>query len=161
MNRVSINMTSLSTDTLAELVERRHDCLRELLALTEQQYRQANGGDIDGLLATLDRKQPYLTTLARLSTAIKAFERQDAQGRAWSEPAQRSLYQRLWKESSDLHARIVDLERQSETILQDRRTQLGQRLQLSHSTQEIHRAYLCGRQPAAAEAGNQLDLMEE
>ena len=51
---------ALSTSTLAELVQRRHDCLGELLSLVRQQRALAASGDLDRLLAVLSQKQPYL-----------------------------------------------------------------------------------------------------
>ncbi len=151
---------TLTTDTLTELIDRRHDCLRELLGLTRQQHELAAAGDVDGLLAILGRKQPYLEALQHIAAALKPFRDDDAEQRVWTDPSHRARCQRLWDECATMYDEIVSLERASETVLRERRDQVGWQLHASHSTHQVHRAYLHGTEPSADQTGGQLDLTE-
>ena len=153
-------MTTLTTNTLAELIDRRHDCLRELLGLARQQQELATSGDVDGLLTILGRKQPYLEALQRISTALKPFREDDADERVWADPSHRVHSQRRWDECAALYDQIVGLERTSEAVLRERRDQVSRQLDASHSSHQVHRAYLHGTQPPAGQTGGQLDLTE-
>ncbi len=153
-------MPTLTTDILAQLIDRRHDCLRELLALARRQQELAAEGDIDGLLAILGQKQPHLAALQHVSAALKPFREDGADERVWSDPSRRAHCQRRWHECSDMYDEIVGLERTSEAILRERREVLGRRLHDGHSTQQIHQAYLHGTQPSPGNSGSQLDLTE-
>jgi flagellar biosynthesis/type III secretory pathway chaperone len=151
---------ALSTDTLAELIDRRHDCLRELLGLTRQQRALAVQGDVDALLAVLGRKQPFLEALQRIAAALQPFHHDDAERRTWADPARRAGCQRLWDECATMYDEIVNLERASEAVLREQRDQVGRQLHASHSTHQVHRAYLHGTEPSTGQTGNQLDLTE-
>ena len=151
---------ALSTSTLAELVQRRHDCLRELLILVRQQQELAASGDLDRLLAVLSQKQPCLAALESLSRALAPFRDEDAERRVWADPSQRAHCQTLWNECATIYDEIVEGERGSEAVLREQRDQIGQRLETAHSTHQIHTAYLQGTRPLAPHAGGQLDLTE-
>ncbi len=153
-------MPTLSTDTLAELIDRRHDCLRELLDLARRQHELAAAGDVDGLLAVLGRKQPHLEALQHVAAALKPFREDHAEERIWPDPARRAACQRRWQECAAMYDEIVGLERSSEAILRERRDQIGRQLYDGHSTQQSHSAYLHGAQPSTGQTGSQLDLME-
>jgi hypothetical protein len=152
---------TLTTDTLAELIQRRHDCLGELLSLTRQQSELAATGDLDGLLAVLDRKQPPLGALQRISRALRPFQKEDADSRTWAGSLPRAACQRLWAECEVMCHEIVELEQASENVLRERRDQISRRMDTGHWAQAIHAAYLQGTAPLAHGAGNQLDLTEE
>jgi hypothetical protein len=152
---------ALATDILAELVQRRHDCLSELLSLTRQQYELASAGDLDGLLAVLDRKRPLLESLQRISRAMKPFSEEDPDQRSWSQAESRAACQRLWNDCDVMYRQIVGLEQTSQSILCQRRDQIALRIDTSHWAQAIHAAYLQDTAPLAQDAGNQLDLREQ
>src|SRR2546421_10675275 len=99
---------ALSTSTLAELVQRRHDCLRELLILVRQQQELAASGDLDRLLAVLSQKQPCLAALESLSRALAPFRDEDAERRVWADPSQRAHCQTLWNECATIYDEIVE-----------------------------------------------------
>ena len=149
----------LSTTTLAELIQRRHDCLRELLALVRRQHELATAGDLDGLLVVLTCKQPYLDSLQSSSRALAPFNGEDAESRVWADPSHRVRCQTLWNECAAMYDEIVTGEQSSEAMLRERRDQVGRRLEAAHSTHHVHTTYLQGTQPLAVHAG-QLDLTE-
>ena len=103
-------MAALSTDTLAELIDRRHDCLRELLDLARRQHDLAAAGDVDGLLAVLGRKQPHLEALQHVAAALKPFREDHAEERIWPDPARRGACQRRWQECAAMYDEIVGLD---------------------------------------------------
>jgi hypothetical protein len=150
----------LTTDALAELIDRRHDCLSELLGLARQQQESAAADDMDGLLAILARKQPCLEALQRISAALRPFREENAEDRIWSDPSYRARCQARWDECAAMHEEIVQLERTSESTLRERRDQVGRQLHASHWAHQAHRAYLRPSGPAASPAGSQFDLRE-
>jgi hypothetical protein len=150
----------LSTDTLAELIDRRHDCLRELLGLARQQHDLAAAGDVDGLLAILGRKQPQLEALQHIAAALKPFREENAEQRVWPDASRRVACQRRWDECTSMHDEIVGLERASEKSLRERRDEVGRRLHASHSAHQAHHAYLHAVQPQSGQTGGQIDLTE-
>jgi hypothetical protein len=152
---------SLTANPLAELIERRRDCLSELLGFARRQGELATAGDMDGLLELLHHKQPRLEALERISRALKPFQDEDAEERTWPDASSRAACQRLWEECDAMHRELVELERAGEAALRERRDQISRRLDTNLWTQAIHSVYLQGTQPLAFGAGTQLDIREQ
>ena len=150
-------MTLSETDTLAELIQRRHACLRSLRDLGRQQLELIAAGELAHLLTLLAGKQRLLLDLQAAERALDPFRQQEPNRRTWRSADTRQQCARLAADCDSLLAEIVDQERQSEAAMSHRRDQTAASLEHFHTAGAARGAY-------AAEAGaarRHLDLSSE
>lgn len=146
---------------LAALVERRHNSLRELLDLAQQQAVLVESHDMDGLLVLLDQKQRPVDRLLETSRMLRRFHEQESGQRVWPDLARHAATQKTWAECDAMYTEIVRLEQASEAVLSLRREHIGQLLASGRQAKEVHAAYLQGHEPLAAHGSGHFDLREE
>ncbi len=146
------------TDQLAQLLQKRHESLRQLAYLSRRQVELIDSGDLGTLLQILAGKQQLLGDLNAIERGLDPFRNQRPEERQWPDPAARERSARLVEESDLLLGEIFQLEQRSAGGLQQRRDEAAQRLQGLHTAHEARGAYLA--QPEAR-TYRQLDLSTE
>ena len=147
----------LDTDTLAELIHRKHDCLARLREMGEVQLRLVREGSMSELLDVLAVKQQALAHLQAVETALEPFRSQDPEARCWRSPQTRQECAARLARCAALLAEIVEKERESERELIRRRDEAARQLQGVHRAGQARGAYVSRPVPRPG----QLDLLSE
>jgi len=145
------------TDALAELVDRKVECLTQLRDLGRHQDQMIADGSMGDLLKLLAIKQRLLTTLSKVERGLDPYRNQDPESRAWRSAEERSRCATASRRCEALLAEVVDQETRSERFLRERRDVVVAQLQTLHAAERARGAY-------AEEAGpqlSQLDLASE
>ena len=117
------------TDLLAELVGKRHGCLRQLRDVGRRQVEVVAAGDMELLLKILAAKQRLLDALLVVEKGLAPFHEQDPESRAWRSPEARQRCAATAAECDRLLTEIIGQEKQSESDLIRRRDEAAARLQ--------------------------------
>lgn len=147
-------MSTASTKQLAELVARKHACLRELCALGEQQDAWIAAGDFDRLFALLSAKEQLLERLQGIERALDPFRDEDPEQRVWETPDARRHTAALAAECNAMLEEILEHERASESRLAAYRDRAAAMLAAAQQSVQARHAY--ARQ--GGDAPSQLDL---
>jgi len=150
-------MTALPTDSLAELIQRKHACLVQLRDMGRKQFETVLQGTMTALLDVLAEKQRVLAELQRLERELDPFRGQDPQQREWRSPEARQACAQTLERCEALLREIVAQEKESERELVRRRDEAAARLRGIHAASLARGAYV----PAPHFAPGQLDLMSE
>lgn len=134
--------TSLaSTAKLAELVARKHACLRELCALGEQQDAWIAAGDFERLFALLAAKEQVLERLQGIERALDPYRGEDPESRQWDSLEARRRTAALAAECDELLEQILVHERASESRLAAYRDRAAALLIAAQQGVQAHHAY--------------------
>jgi hypothetical protein len=150
-------MTAWETDLLADLIQQKRDCLRQLQAAGEKQLELVREGRITELLDLLAAKQGVLRAVERIEKRLEAFRKQEPRQRRWRSPERRAECARHVEECEALLRRIVDVERYSERELIVQRDRTADQLQGVHRASQARGAYADASRPG----GLQIDLSSE
>lgn len=133
---------AFETDLLADLATRRHECLRQLHALSLRQLELIDVEDMSTLLGVLAAKQRLLSSLQELERGMDPFREQDPDQRRWRSPQARQRCAELISQSQSLFAEIIAHEKQGETRMQTHRDQAAARLQGANAGAQARTAYV-------------------
>lgn len=126
-------------------------CYRELAKLADAQHRHVEQGRTDELLDVLQRRQAVLDRIAGHERAIAAAKR-DWPAFAASLPAGEAADAgRLLAETRQLLERITAADRTDALILQQRKLDLGRKINVASAAKAVNRNYAAaayGRRPA-------------
>jgi hypothetical protein len=147
----------LSTEILAELVEKKHDLLVQLRDVGLRQMELIDGGDMTQLLKLLSSKQRLLTALQDIERQLNPFRRENPDDRVWRNPADRQRCAEVAARSEALLAEVVAQEKRSETQLRAHRDRVAEELEGAHQAARAASAY--GDNPWTH--SRQLDLSSE
>jgi len=150
-------MTTLETDTLAELVRTKHRCLLQLRDLGRRQSELIETGDMTALLDLLAVKQRLLLRLQQIERELEPFRGQDADGRHWRSLQDRQACVERLRQCEGLLAEIVAREKSSESTLKGRRDEAAAKLHGVHDAETARGAY----GSLAPGKTNQLDLLSD
>ena len=150
-------MPTFDTDTLAELIRSKRECLVRIRDLGRRQVELIEAVDMTGLLDLLAVKQRSLMKLQQIEKALDPFRDQDPDSRRWRTPELRHRCSRQLQECETLLSEIVGREKTAEETLSLRRDQAAQRLQGAHLAGQARQAYV----PEVPSQLNQLDLLSE
>ena len=131
----------LSTDILAELVEKKHDLLVQLRDVGYRQMELIDGADMTQLLKLLSSKQRLLTALQDVERQLNPFRRENPDDRVWRTPADRARCAELAARSESLLAEVVEQEKRSETQLRAHRDRVAEELEGAHQAARAASAY--------------------
>lgn len=134
-------MTRFETDLLAELLERRHECLTQLHDLGGRQLELIMAEEMSQLLGVLAAKQRLLGKLTACQRQLDPFRGQEPGERVWRSPEKREQCVTLAGVSDDLFARILDQEKRGEDCLRRRRDLAAERLRDVHAAGRATGAY--------------------
>jgi hypothetical protein len=150
-------MAEFETDTLAELIRSKHDCLVRLRDLGRKQLELIERGEMTALLDLLAAKQRPLDELRRIERALDPFRHQRAAERRWHSPEQRRRCSAELEECETLLGEIVRQEKRGEEALIRRRDEAARQLEGAHFAGRARQAY---NAPPHAQV-NQLDLSSD
>lgn len=134
-------VTDLSTDKLAELVEKRHACLVQLHKLGEKQSEFIISGEISSLLRLLSVKNQLIVALQSIEQQLGPFHEQDPDQRQWASAEEHQKCSAQAAECSQLLERVMRLESENEAKMTQRRDQIAQQLQTAQNSASARRAY--------------------
>ena len=158
-HREQMDVTRPGGDQLAELMAQRHQCLSQMHKLGLKQTELVSSGEIGALLRLLSVKNQLIVALQTIERQLAPFHGEDPQARSWSDPSVRERCARQADECQKLLDDIMQMERQNEQIMLQRRDQLASQLQTAQSGLTARRAYQSQQRPVgAATATDQLDL---
>ena len=129
------------TEQLAELIDRKHQCLLQLRDLGNQQAAFAAEGNLSDLLQVLAAKQQLIQLLQRLEQALEPYRHDEPDRRRWRQAEQRASCTRQAEDCRRLLAEILTQEKQSEAQMTLRRDEVARQLQGAHSAQQTRSAY--------------------
>jgi hypothetical protein len=150
-------MATLETDTLAELIGAKCECLRQIRNLGRRQFELIEADEMTPLLDLLAVKQRSLLRLQQIERALDPLRNQDAEQRRWRSPEARQACAEQLSRCEALLREIVAQEKRSESTLCRRRDEAAARLQGLHVAGAARGAYAA---QAAAEQ-SQLDLLSD
>ena len=142
-------MAATETDLLAELIERKLECLVKLREMGTRQYEFAKADRMTELLDPLAAKQRVLTRLQRIEQELAPFRGQPPNQRRWRASEQREKCARQLQQCETLLEEIIAQEKRSEAELTRRRDDLAKRLQGMHLASQARGAYRAESQPPA------------
>lgn len=148
------HLDTTATARLADLVQRKHACLRELRALGEQQDAWITAGDFDRLFALLAAKEQLLERLQQIERALDPYRGENPEARCWESPAARRQTALLAAECEELLQQILLHERASETLLAAYRDRAAAMLVAAQEAGQARHAYTS----QASVAYTELDL---
>jgi hypothetical protein len=141
-------MAGLETDLLADVIHRKRRCLEQLRDLGRKQLELIHLGNITSLLDVLAVKQQMLLQLDRLERQLDPFRSQDPERRPWRTPDDRRACADDLAQCESLLVEIMRQEKQGERELVQRRDEVAEQLQGTHTAQQARDAYLA-RSPVA------------
>jgi hypothetical protein len=143
-------MTTLETDLLSDLIDRKRSCLVQLRDMGEKQLELVLEGSITDLLELLATKQHVLIQLQQLERQLDRFRGEDPQSRRWQTPQKRQQCAGQLAECESILAQVMAQEKRSEQELIRRRDQTAAQLEGVQTASQARGAYLA--QPRTASA---------
>ncbi len=134
-------MTNLTGDKLAELIAQRHACLVQMHKLGVKQSELVATGEFGSLLRLLSVKNQLIVALQSIEQQLAPFHAQDPETRVWSSPAARERCAGQSAECQKLLAEVMEMERDNEQKMTERRDQVASQLQTAQSASTARRAY--------------------
>lgn len=150
-------MTAGDTEQLADLVARKHDCLRQLHDLARRQFVLIEDEHISDLLVLLAHKQRLLGILQGVDQQLTPFRGQQPEQRVWRSNDIRQRTGELLGLCEQLLAEILECEKTGEARLLARRDETALRVKTAFSGHEAHQAYATDY----SVAGGRLDFSTE
>jgi hypothetical protein len=144
----------MDTNLLARLIEVKHGLLVQLQQLAARQQEWVSQGDMARLLNLLAAKQHLLGELQRVEQGLDPFRAEDPDGRRWRSPEDRQRCREQAAACETLLTEIMNIERQCESELIQRRDRTEVVLQGLHHAEHASRAYFA---PSESN-GRQIDL---
>ena len=131
----------MDTVRLANLIDRKHEVLRQLLLLAQRQYQVVNQGEMGTLISILAAKQRMLNELQTVETELAPFREQDPESRRWCAAGERQRVRGVAGQCEAILREIVRLESHCEQELVNRRDAAAARLQGTHSAAQAVQSY--------------------
>ena len=150
-------MTALQTDTLAELIRRKRECLLRLREMGRKEFELIDKADMTALLDLLALKQRSLMRLQEIERALEPFRAQNADERTWRCEDDRQACAEQLRQCEVLLGEIINQEKLSENTLRRRRDEAATQLQGVHYAGVACKAYTS--QPS--DEASRLDLLSD
>lgn len=134
-------MSLLATDQLAELIRKKHQILVQLREIGRRQQPLVDDASTNHLLQLLGAKQHLIHALQLVERHLRPFQAEDPEQRQWRSPAERSACAAQAEQCRTLLAEVMELERQQEARMSERRDQVAVQLQQAATAREAAGAY--------------------
>lgn len=134
-------MINLTGDKLAELIAQRHACLSQMHKLGVKQSELVTSGEVGALLRLLSVKNQLIGVLQTIEQQLAPFHTQDPETRNWSSPTARECCGKQVAECQVLLDQIMQMERDNEQKMTERRDFVASQLQAAQSAGAARRAY--------------------
>jgi hypothetical protein len=132
---------NLTGDQLAELIAQRHACLVQMHKLGIKQSELVATGEFGSLLRLLSVKNQLIVALQAVEQQLAPFHAQDPETRIWSSPVARERCASQSAECRSLLAEVMEMERDNEQKMTERRDHVASQLQAAQSASTARRAY--------------------
>jgi len=167
-------MSSLSTDKLADLIEQRYRCLQQLRNLGIKQSELITAGEMGPLMRLIAAKNQLIAALQTIEKELTPFHAQDPETRQWPTATARAKSAQTASAGEQLLAEVMELERQNEQTMIERRDQVASQLQAAQAAGTARGAYQAHQRSAPSgphvsapvlslpnDQGHRLDLQSE
>jgi hypothetical protein len=134
-------VTNLNSEKLAELISQRHTCLLQMHKLGVKQSELVATGEIGALLRLLSVKNQLIVALQAIEQQLAPFHAQDPESREWPNHAARERCATKIVDCQRLLDEIMEMERDNERKMTERRDQVASQLQAAQSAGAARRAY--------------------
>ncbi len=134
-------MKSLSTTELADLIDKRHRCLLQLRDLGLKQSELIAAGDMGPLLRLISAKNQLIAALQSIEQGLAPYHEQDPEQRGWPTPEARAQCAQQADACQQLLSEVMELERQNEKNMIERRDQVASQLQAVQASGAARGAY--------------------
>jgi len=111
----------INTERLTALVTTKQQVLEILVQLSRQQLALISAGDMTTLLKLLAGKQTVMNQLQIIERELAPFRDEDPDQRVWNSPSHRAACQARAQQCNTLLADAMELERQAESAMHERR----------------------------------------
>jgi hypothetical protein len=135
------NVMNLTGDNLAKLIAHRHACLSQLHKFGVKQSELVESGEIGALLRLLSVKNQLIGALQAIEKQLAPFHAQDPETRIWTNSTAREQCAKQAAECQVLLDQIMQMERDNEQKMTERRDQVASQLQAVQSAGPARRAY--------------------
>lgn len=134
-------MERMDTETLAQLIDRKHVLLTQLRELAVKQAELVDAGSLSPMMSLLAVKQRLLKCVEQLETELDPFRQQDPDRRVWRSPEHRERARVVSTHCDELLQQIMSLEKDCESRMARRRDEAAERLQTVHTSSHAATAY--------------------
>lgn len=131
----------LATENLAALIRKKHQILVQLREIGVRQQKLADDSQTTSLLQLLGAKQHLIGALQIVERNLRPFQEEDPEQRTWRTQDERADCARRAQECQQLLAEVMELERQQEAKMVERRDEVIERLRRAGSAQHAATAY--------------------
>jgi hypothetical protein len=135
------NVLEFTGDKLAELIAQRHACLTQMHKLGVKQSELVASCEISSLLRLLSVKNQLIVALQSIEQQLTPFQSQDPETRQWSSSEARERCGRQIAECQVLLDQVMQMERDNEQKMTERRDLVANQLQAARSATTARRAY--------------------
>jgi len=133
--------TELASEKLADLITKRRLCLVKLRDLSRKQTELIAAGEMGALLRSLSAKNQWIVAVQAIEKELAPYHAQDPADRPWPSPKLREQCAEQAVECQELLDEVMQLERENEQQMTQRRDQVAQQLQAAHAAGAARAAY--------------------
>ena len=141
MTSTSLPTDSLPTETLANLITKKHQVLKQLCEAARQQLAVANQGDVSTMLQLLASKQQLITDLQCVEHELRPHHKESPAQRQWRSENERDACRRRAYECNTLLNEIIHLENQSGDRMTARHNEAHIQSKHGYTSAQAHTAY--------------------
>jgi len=134
-------MSELATETLADLIAKRRLCLLKLRDLGRKQAELIAAGQMGALLRSFSAKSQWIVAVQAIEKELAPYHAQDPDQRVWASAELRKQSAAQAAECQGLLDEIMQLERDNERIMTERRDRVALQLQSAHAAGAARSAY--------------------
>lgn len=134
-------MTSLATNNLASLIRKKHQVLVQLRNIGRKQCELADEAHAAPLLQLIGAKQHLINALELIERNLRPYQAEDPESRVWRSDADRAHCAQQSQECNALLAEVMELEKQQEQRMVDRRNEVAEQLKQSGASRDAASAY--------------------
>jgi hypothetical protein len=134
-------MNELATEQLADLITKRRLCLMKLRDLGRKQTELIAAGEMGALLRSFTAKNQWIVAVQAIEKELAPFHAQDPDERDWASSMEREQCAQQANDCQSLLDEIMQLERENEQRMTERRDQVAQQLQSAHAAGAARAAY--------------------
>ncbi|MGI9429269.1 MAG: hypothetical protein ACR2NM_11470 [Bythopirellula sp.] len=134
-------MSSLATENLADLIDKRHRCLLQLRDLGRKQAELIASGQMGPLIRLIGAKNQLIAALQSVEQGLAPFHAQNPDDRLWPSTEARDRCAEQADASQQLLSELMELERQNEQNIVERRDKVASQLQAAQAAGTARGAY--------------------
>ncbi len=134
-------MIRIATDNLTDLIRKKHQILVQLREIGRKQQQLTGESQAANLLQLLGAKQHLITALQMVERNLRPFQTEDPDTRQWRCPEDRQQCAEQSTACQKLLAEVVEIEKQQEIRMTQRRNEVAAKLQQAGAAREAANAY--------------------